>query len=314
MGEIQKQLPDSSDWYDPERAIQEDVNWLLSGHYRNNIAFILPRMTEAGVTSVIDFGCGSGLVATGLPPKIDYLGVEKNEFFLEMARRRNRDRDFTCWCVRNYEGKVRDLATAFGLLKHFRIDEWHAILGQVLKHGRYACFDVQLREKEMDDGEVFHHTYVSEARLKNALEVAGHEEVERQVGEQWSAGGQPAWNVLIWTRAKKKAEELTLEQATRDVMEDVKHALTKMNDSSAKTGRVSYGVDIPQSVPLPHMNTQYIEIGGKVAVDLRDYSIRWHGHSGKEEPALYFQGKRVIAPWHMKLDVVVAKDEKGASA
>src|SRR5690348_5894946 len=129
--------PDISEFYDEARAQAEQVQWLLSGPYRRYLAFVLPRIERESIRSVIEYGCGSGLVAAGLP-EVHYVGIDKNPHFLDMAWKRCGNsaplmRRFVCFDARNHATEPADLAMAWSFLKHFSLDEWDRMVRLVLQ-------------------------------------------------------------------------------------------------------------------------------------------------------------------------------------
>jgi SAM-dependent methyltransferase len=180
-------LPDSSQWYTKERAMAEEVTWLLNQSAKVHLRFLLPRIEREGVKSVVEFGCGVGLVASGLVDKVDYIGIDSNPFFITRARNRLAGRP--CFF---YEADIRDrvavndflqsqLSCAFFFLKNFGLHEWDQILAKLLSHGRFGCFDMQIAERDHDNGAEFHHVYLTQEHLERAVAAAGHKIVDREV-------------------------------------------------------------------------------------------------------------------------------------
>lgn len=199
-------LPDISEIYnDPERALEEELGWLLNAEYKRHLDFVLPRMEKAGVKSVVEFGCGSGLVAAGLDPHMGYVGIDRNEWFLKKAVERNlgKERKFIVNDIRknDFKNTPFDLSMAWAFLKHFALDEWDAILAKVLSAGRYGAFGVQLLAKDLDNGTGFHHTFVTEEHLRRATLAAGHEVLEVVTFLEADLPGEGRLkDVGVWTR------------------------------------------------------------------------------------------------------------------
>lgn len=200
-------LPDISVFYTPETALREEVRWILSGKHTKDLEFLLPRMEHHGIKTVLELGCGSGITAFGLPAETDYLGIDKNPWFLGRARLRNESnpkRRFRAWDARNWEqAESSDLSMAFGFLKHFALDEWDRMVATVLRHGRFGAFDMQLLHKDLDDGTEYHHVFVTERRLRAAVSSAGHEVVDLALLNEGTLEGEgTVRNMLCWTRRR----------------------------------------------------------------------------------------------------------------
>lgn len=200
-------MNDNSDFYDADRALKEEIEWILRRAHTKIIDWLKPR--AANLHSVVEFGCGSGIVAAALPVKT-YLGIDANPHFLRMAKMRCPNTDTHAFIksdVRNYDsrtGEARthnlfDLSMAWSFFKHFGFSEIEDIFFAVLKNGRFGAFNVQLFERDLDNGSAFHHVHVTEARLAEALKQAGHKEVERHVLNEWLLQGATARDVAIWT-------------------------------------------------------------------------------------------------------------------
>jgi trans-aconitate methyltransferase len=196
-------MKDNSEYYTEALALREEVDWILHRPHAKIAEWLLPRIAANKCETVIEFGCGSGILAAMLPEKSDYLGIDSNPHFIRMARNRKPGWAFVKDDVRYWSPeKTYELAMAWSLFKHFSLNEWNAIVACVLVHGRFGAFNVQLSDRDFDDGVDYHHAHVTEAHLAEALAMAGHEEVERQVFNDWSVNSAPARDVAIWTKRK----------------------------------------------------------------------------------------------------------------
>ena len=201
-------MRDNSDYYTADLALREEIDWILARPHAKIIDWLRPR--AANLSTVVEFGCGSGIVAASLKPTT-YLGIDANPHFLTMAKKRCVDRDtfaFMKQDVRDFtETKTFDLTMAWSFFKHFSLQEWNSIVACVLVHGKFGCFNVQMFGRDMDDGRDYHHVYVTEARLAEAIRGAGHEEVERLVLKEWEFSGamakDVAKDVVVWTKQKE---------------------------------------------------------------------------------------------------------------
>ncbi len=203
-------LPDSADWYTPARAMQEEITWIINKPHAPDLAFLLPHLRDAGIKTVIEFGCGTGLLAAGLLDAgvdVQYLGIDKNSSFCARARLRNAGPTpmrFLCWDARSIDEVEVDLVIAVNFLKHFELAEWDQMVKQVLRHGRHGLLSMQFLSRDVEDGVEFTHVFVTEERLRKAVAAAGHEIVDRGVQQVWEyAPGEQGRQVIFWTRRKE---------------------------------------------------------------------------------------------------------------
>jgi len=124
---------------------------------------------------VIEYGCGTGWVPQHLPVEMHYIGVDANLYCLQLALQRNPGRMFVYADVRREMVLTFDLACAFSFLKHFGLHEWDEVVAQVLRHGRYGLFTMPVGPETRDEGVDFPHVWVTEDRLRAAVNVAGHD-------------------------------------------------------------------------------------------------------------------------------------------
>lgn len=204
-------LPDISSWYDEgDHARQAEVEWVLQAQegWRQQAAFLIPRLREVGARSVVEFGPGAGLLAASLAvldPFVDYLGVEKSVNLLAACGKRRaklgqwKTCKFVLGDVREHQSPRRDVAVAFKFLKHFSLEEVGAVLARILVAGRYAAFHVQITPEPLDNGTEFPHTFLTEAAVKAVLDLCGHKEVAREVWSQGRVDGMPLQQVAFWT-------------------------------------------------------------------------------------------------------------------
>lgn len=281
-------FPDIAHYYTPERAAQEEAMWALEGTHHRDAAFLQPHLDAIASDrkSVIEFGCGSGILAS-LLTGIDYMGVDKNPWFLERARARNfsdapgAQRHFCCFDVRNYHSEQRDCAVALSFLKHFALDEWNAVVAQVLRHGHHGCIEMQIAEEDHDDGEEYHHVYVTVEHLRRAVENAGHRIEDMHVERCFQTRlGKAAKRVLYWTKM----------------------------------------VERPKTATVAVLGKKYqtvLWVGGSPVRPLERfrYSLRWvMVPGGNDRPVLYCDGKRVVKSWSLEMDVSSDADPSGENA
>ncbi len=195
-------LPDISEYYTGDRAVKEEVAWIMQGEWKRYFQYLQDRLKKYDVISIVEFGCGSGLLASAIPEKIGYVGIDRNAWFIGRARARCPTREFVIQDVRATPVEDYSLAMCFNFLKNFRLDEWVEVAGLVLAQGRYGCLHVQMCANEFDDGKDYHHTFVNEERLQKAIKAAGHVEIlmEREVTNVWNVGIETCQDVCVWTR------------------------------------------------------------------------------------------------------------------
>lgn len=202
-------LPDISDWYSKEgRAIREEAVWILEQRYKRDAAFVAQRMKTAGLTSVVELGCGSGLFARELrgllPGALVYLGVDDCQEFVDRAKRRVPALCFARDDLRADHSVAQgwDVVVCLQTLKNFGLHEWDQVARHVLSLGRYAALSVQtIPRVDLDDGAEFHHVYVTQARLERVLGEAGHEVLDRQRANAWDLSGYgEAEDWMLWTK------------------------------------------------------------------------------------------------------------------
>lgn len=206
-------LPDISEYYTPERAAHENKQWTLTQGYKKNAAFLLPLIERFKIRSVIEFGSATGHLAGEIPPDVEYLGVEPNDHFRKMAQEKLSEAGtkFVKGDVRTFpNGGVTvpaDLSMAWAFLKHFGLPEWDAILTKILSHGKYGCFDVQVADRDIDDGVDFHHVWVTEAHVLGAVEGAGHDLVCFTTNFVWHQHEQLCREVFFFTKRKERCPQ-----------------------------------------------------------------------------------------------------------
>ncbi len=295
-----KKLLDVSDHYDASRALDEQVNWLLTGYWKKHLDFLEnhanvhgqsgPIFNVGGNLSILEIGCGSGILAAALPDDVSYLGVDRNPHFLEMARQRNKDaitqrrHEYLCWDVRNLDRPPRDLVMAWSFMKHFGLYEWEQILAKVLSFGQYGAFSMQIADRDHDDGVDYHHVCVRQERVYAAVKAAGHEVLQQELLSSWSVGDHLVTDQAFWTRATAKV---------------------KVNDTAVQAS----------APPTYEVVTHDVVVDGRKIADLHTITLRWVAlEDGRSEPTLYENGKRVVKPWRIDLRFSAPADPSGENA
>jgi len=182
-------MKDISEYYVGDLAIAEEKAWDEVKEYKRNYAQLELALSEFNAKSVVELGCGSGWIARELPAGVRYVGFDKNPTFLGWAKGKNRpDRTFVyrdvreispAWLKENH-GEF-DLACCFAFLKHFGLHECDDVLMLLLSLAPRAVFDIQITDRDIDNGTDFHHVFVTKQRLEQVVAAGGHRIVNRNV-------------------------------------------------------------------------------------------------------------------------------------
>lgn len=207
-------MADIAVYYDKDdNALDAHADWLCARKHYEQLEFLLPRFERENLVSAVEFGPGSGLLAHAWKrkcPRLVYTGVEKSAKLLQIASSPEcfpgnyGGLTFVRGDVRDYELPEADVGVAFTFLKHFGLPEWDDIL-DIVCNGlfRFACFDVPLAERDLDNGTDWPHVFVSPGRLELALDKAMFAEIERHTLAEWDEDGLGRIkNVAIWARRK----------------------------------------------------------------------------------------------------------------
>ncbi len=183
--------------YTPERALDEDLAWCLNRTFDRFSGFVTPRL--AGIQTLLELGCKSGLLAQQLPQEIDYLGIEQHAWWFLKAIARNPGKKFLSGTAPYL--KTYDACLSFQTLKHVPLEGWDKAVAEICFYGRQTGFNMQLASHDLDNGTTFPHVFVTEARLRNAVKQAGQEVVAFEVPDEWKLEGEGmAKEVLVWTK------------------------------------------------------------------------------------------------------------------
>lgn len=177
-------MRDISDYYVGPLVAAEEKAWAAAKFYvpyRNAIAL---AVASCGGERVLEVGCGTGFVPAGLSNNIDYLGLDRNDSFLALARGKNAGRAN----VRFHNLDVRlltpawlnaanfkpDVVASFAFFKHFGLGEWERVFATVVASAPTAVFEVSLSDVDHDNGVDFHHTFVTPGKVYRVLASLGH--------------------------------------------------------------------------------------------------------------------------------------------
>lgn len=205
---------DYSVWLDkadlPEGNFNHELeSWKRDKLYEVYAGEIDECMKQHAIYKIFEMGCGAGLVPRALKkPPIKYLGLDSNfKCVMEACGSNTLPTwlSFHCEDFRKFNLADKfDLACSFAVLKHFSLDEWQIILKKLLSYGHYGLFTLNMSKSDMDDGGVnpgatYHHIWVSEKTLYEAVLKAGHvvnSRKERWRGTQHDVEG---WEEIIFT-------------------------------------------------------------------------------------------------------------------
>lgn len=186
-------LPDYADWLTPERLAVEERLWERDQVYVRYVAAIEQlAVADTVFGSIVEFGCGTGYVATALDhlakydPDFRYIGYDRNEGCLERARAKNANRRWASFVNREIRtlSPDADLVCGFAVLKHFRLDEWPGLFARLFRFARNGLFTIPIAAESKDDGTEFTHVWLSESDLSAALARAGHVELWRDTTDK----------------------------------------------------------------------------------------------------------------------------------
>lgn len=180
---------DISEYYTGDLAAKEEQDWIKTQQYKRYLNATKKVVDEFGIKSILEIGCGTGFIPTELSGDVKYMGVDKNQTFLDWAKQKNQpDRQFVQEDVRSLtpswlESKEYkpDLVVSFAFLKHFGLDEWNEIVTTILKLAPMAIIEMQVGTDDLDNGKAFHHVFVTQEHIDAVIEAAGHTTLSEEV-------------------------------------------------------------------------------------------------------------------------------------
>lgn len=181
--------PDISEYYKGELADAEEKAWMAAKEYQRNLDFLKAVVERRGAKRVVELGCGSGFIPTGLPATVRYLGIDQNDTFLGWAKTKNPGRPFVkadlrtvtpAW-LKEKNFAPFDVVATFAVLKHFGLHEWDDIFKGFLGVAPVAVFDMSITDRDLDNGTDFHHVFVTRQHMLDLIHAAGHKIVTEAV-------------------------------------------------------------------------------------------------------------------------------------
>ena len=175
-------LPDFSEYLKlPGKLQAEEAAWQASKYIHIRQAKVINEACKKyKLKSVIEIGCATGNILNFMDKKLFYWGYDKNEYAVDMARKKFPQHSFGVSDIRELEVAPKmDLVFSFAILKHFDLGEWNEIFQMISRHGKYFIFDINiLRDKgvsEFNDGIKFNHVWFTMDEIKKRIDAAGLE-------------------------------------------------------------------------------------------------------------------------------------------
>lgn len=173
---------DISEYYVNDLGIKEEQAWTEAKQYKTYVEAVKKVITDRDVKNILEIGCGTGFVPTGLPDNVGYMGIDKNPTFIKWAiEKNNPTRQFVLEDIRNVTPEwlqikqfVPDVVVCFAVLKHFSLDEWNAITTRILSLAPLAILEMQIGTDDLDNGSRFHHVFVTPEHMEMVLDSSGH--------------------------------------------------------------------------------------------------------------------------------------------
>jgi len=166
---------------DEKRFLNEKAGWLRDKLYLEYADTINEVCGQYETRTILEIGCGAGLIPAHLNPQLTYSAVDANIHCVREACSRNPTLSISLEDIRDFSHPPVDLVCSFAVLKHFSLLEVSTIFAKMSSFGRYFLFTVQLSDVDIDDGtEGYPHIWIEESSLKGMLLLAGHEIVWRR--------------------------------------------------------------------------------------------------------------------------------------
>jgi SAM-dependent methyltransferase len=190
-------LPDYSEYLRvPANLENEEREWALHKAYERNARTLTHFALLNNCASVLELGCGSGWIPYVISNSFDYIGVDANEYCLQLCHNKNPGVLFAKADIRTLDEQfTADVVACFAVLKHFGLHEWDKVAASVIERGTHALFTVQIAGHDFDDGTEYPHSWVTMDRLERVVAAAGHSITTREVWATAEKGDE----YLVWT-------------------------------------------------------------------------------------------------------------------
>jgi hypothetical protein len=170
------------EWLTPERMDAEEAGWAAmiaerKGAYRN-AEQVSASIVRFGVTDIIEFGCGSGLIPyllqnaiqDTMPLILSYLGLDNNDLCIQKAKDRNPllYHAFSKSNIINSrldEHIGFDIACTFSVMKHIPLGHWQRVWRMIQDSAGVvvASLNMSKTNEPIDDGTEYVHNWVPES-------------------------------------------------------------------------------------------------------------------------------------------------------
>lgn len=204
---MMKTLPDYSTWLHGKRYRNASEHWERDKLYLRYARELKALCEDKNLRYIMELGCGDGWIPRQLSVYHEYVGVDQNPEALTTAREANPDRIIIDIDIREVVARKvgwrdkTDVVCSFAVLKHFGLHEWSKILSGMLHLARYAVFSIPLAKRDRDDGEDFHHVWISGATLRNAVAEGGHKLFSREpYGSEPDVDQDVGREVILFTK------------------------------------------------------------------------------------------------------------------
>jgi cyclopropane fatty-acyl-phospholipid synthase-like methyltransferase len=176
---------DFSDWMDEKRFLNEKAGWLRDKLYLEYAGMINKVCAEYNLKSILEIGCGAGLIPRHLNGDLTYSAVDANIHCVREACARNPNLEISLEDIRDFSHPPVDLVCSFAVLKHFSLIEVSPIFKKMASFGRYFLSTIQFSDQDLDDGsEGYPHIWMEESSLNAMVLFAEHEIVWKRT--RWS--------------------------------------------------------------------------------------------------------------------------------
>jgi cyclopropane fatty-acyl-phospholipid synthase-like methyltransferase len=178
---------DFSAWMDEKRFLNEKAGWLRDKLYLEYADTINEVCEQYALRTVLEVGCGAGLIPAHLNPQLTYSAVDANLHCVREACARNPTLSISLEDIRDFSHPPVDLVCSFAVLKHFSLVEVSPIFKKMASFGRYFLSTIQFSNQDLDDGTVgYPHIWMEESALNAITLFADHE--------------------IVWTRSRWSGE------------------------------------------------------------------------------------------------------------